>query len=242
MSHSHHPGRRTAGLLLLTTAILGVGPAAGAAVAEPDLSGGCTDASGVTVVVDLTEVGGGLEVGCAPSAATGTEALAAAGFTETRDASGLICAIESAPDPCPTEFTGDWWTYWYATPDGEWQTYLEGPDTAAPEPGAYEGWRYGDGTAAPGATPAEIAAAAVSAEEPAEDAPEGTDTAGVDAAQESDQDDTEAAAVTAPDDASDGTPAWLMVAVGLAGLAALAAVVVGAPRLEGAVNGPLGQD
>lgn len=238
MSPSHHPGHRAAALLLLTTATLGVGPAAGAALADPDLSGGCTDGAGVTVVVDLTEVGGGLEVGCAPSAATGTEALAAAGFTETRDASGLICAIEAAPDPCPTEFTGDWWTYWYAAPDGEWQSYMEGPDTAVPQPGAYEGWRYGDGTAAPGTTPADVAAAAVAAEEPADDASEPTPDAEGDGA----QDDSAAAAVTAADDESDGTPAWLMVAVGLAGLAALAAVVVGLLRRRGDVNGPVGQD
>lgn len=236
MSLSHHPGRRAAALLLLTTATLGVGPAAGAAVAEPDLSGGCADGTGVTVVVDLTEVGGGLEVGCAPSAATGTEALAAAGFTETRDASGLICAIEAAPDPCPTEFTGDWWTYWYAAPDGEWQTYMEGPDTAVPEPGAYEGWRYGDGTAAPGATPADVAAAAVAAEEPGEEPLEEP------ADDDSEQDDSEAAAVTAADEESDGTPAWVMIAVGLAGLAALAAVVVGVLRRNHDANGPVGQD
>jgi len=237
MSLSRQYGRAAA-LLLLTTAALGVGPAAGAAVVEPDLSGGCTDGAGVTVVVDLTELGGGVEVGCAPTAATGSEALAAAGFTETRDASGLICAIEAAPDPCPAEFTGDWWTYWYAAPDGEWVTYMEGPDTAVPEPGAYEGWRYGDGTAAPTVTPADVAAAAAAAEEPAEEeAPEPTAGEGDEAAEDTGTD----AAVTADEDAA-GTPAWVVVAVAVAGLAALAAVVAGLLRRNRDAHGPAGQD
>lgn len=238
MSLSFRFGRRAAGLLLLTTATLAVGPAANAATAEPDLSGGCTDGVGVTVVVDLTELGGGVEVGCAPTAATGTEALAAAGFTETRDASGLICAIEGAPDPCPAEFTGSWWTYWYAAADGEWQSYMEGPDTAVPQPGAYEGWRYGDGTSAPAATPADVAGAAA-----AEPEPEPTDEAQASASPTTAAGDEDAElAVTEADDAAEGTPAWVMAAVGVAALAALAAVVVGLRRRRGDLMGPPGQD
>lgn len=104
-----------------------------------------------TVVVDATEVGGTVEVGCAADPTTGTEALNQAGFTETRDGSGLICAIADRPDPCPEVFTGSYWSYWSAEIGGEWQVRMEGPDTAAPAPA--EGWRYGDGTQPPGIEP-----------------------------------------------------------------------------------------
>uniref|UniRef100_UPI0035683872 hypothetical protein n=1 Tax=Actinotalea sp. TaxID=1872145 RepID=UPI0035683872 len=52
------------------------GVAAPAAAAE----GACTDADGVTVVVDFTDLGGEVEIGCATAPATGTEALQEAGF------------------------------------------------------------------------------------------------------------------------------------------------------------------
>jgi len=138
----------------LTVAIAAVisilGPASPALAADdPAATGACTDPAGVTVVVDFTDVGGEVEIGCATAAATGTEALQEAGFVDTRDASGLICAISANPDPCPAEFTGSYWSYWYAAPGGEWQAYQEGSDTAAPAPGSVEGWRYSDGSVGP---------------------------------------------------------------------------------------------
>lgn len=120
---------------------------AGPAQAAAD--GACTDPAGVTVVVDATALGGDVSIGCADgSPATGTEALEQAGFSDTRDASGLICAIDALPDPCPTTFAGEYWSYWYAEGD-TWQAYLEGSDTAAPPPGGVEGWRWSDGSAGP---------------------------------------------------------------------------------------------
>lgn len=121
--------------------------AAAPAQAAPD--GACTDPTGVTVVVDATALGGDVAIGCATdSPATGTDALREAGFTDTRDASGLICAIDSFPDPCPTTFEGSYWSYWHAQ-DGAWQAYQEGSDTAVPQPGGVEGWRWSDGSAGP---------------------------------------------------------------------------------------------
>ena len=123
--------------------LLAVAPAQ----AAPD--GACTDPTGVTVVVDATALGGDVSIGCADdSPATGTDALRQAGFTDTRDASGLICAVDNLPDPCPTTFEGSYWSYWNAQ-DGTWQAYMEGSDTAAPQPGGIEGWRWSDGSAGP---------------------------------------------------------------------------------------------
>ncbi|MCV2394639.1 hypothetical protein OEB99_10000 [Actinotalea sp. M2MS4P-6] len=114
----------------------------------------CPD--GVAVVVDATELDGDVSVGCADdSPATGTDALHQAGFTDTRDGSGLICAIDALPDPCPATFEGSYWSYWYVA-DGEWVSYMEGSDTAVP--GVADGWRWGDGSTPPDVAPADLVA------------------------------------------------------------------------------------
>jgi hypothetical protein len=225
-------GRRRGATILLTLAGLWLAPAAGAAE-TPDLSGACTDPDGVTVVLDSTELGGGVEVGCAASASTGSEALTAAGFEPTKDASGLICAIASLPDPCPATFTGSYWSYWFATPDGEWQMYLEGADTAVPQPGNLEGWRYGDGTAGPAASPADVTA------------PEASD-AEVEVASSALEADT-AIDDAAVEPATDGLPGWVVALVCVAGAAGLVAVGIGLNRRRTSFggespDGPSGQD
>ncbi len=222
-------GRRAVATLLLVGASVAVAPAALAADAGPDLSGGCTDPDGVTVVVDLTELDGTVEIGCASSAATGTEALETAGFTPTKDAAGMICAIDAAPDPCPTTFTGQYWSYWTATPDGDWQMAMEGSDTAVPTPGALEGWRYGDGSAAPGATPADVIAAASADEGPDAAAPSPEVTAA-------------AVAVTEAGNDAGGLPVWVPVTVGVAVLVAAAGAVVVVRRRGADGFGPASQD
>ncbi|GAA1626036.1 hypothetical protein [Georgenia ruanii] len=141
------------------------GPAAGTpATSAPTASappGACADTDGVTVVVDLTDLGGDVRAGCAPGdPATGREALTGAGFTTTDSQPGLICAIDDLPDPCPTAFDGRYWAYWSTGPGGEWTARTEGADTANPAPGSFEGWRYNDGATPPGVTPAALAAAA----------------------------------------------------------------------------------
>src|SRR5699024_7745112 len=97
------------------------------------------------------------------------EALESAGFTPEDSQPGMICAIDSSPDPCPEEFDGNFWSYWNAEQDGEWETYEVGADDAEPAPGSFEGRRYFDGSEGPQATPAEIAAGAAGESDPAED-------------------------------------------------------------------------
>jgi len=222
MSRSLLLGRRAAAALALGTGTLLVLASAASAVPRTadGPSGACTDPAGVTVVVDFTDTGGKVEVGCAEEAATGAAALVAAGFVDTRDASGLICAIDAVPDPCPTTFEGTYWSYWSATPDGSWEMYQEGPDTTVPEPGALEGWRYNDGSAGPSLSPAEVLAATATTES----VPTAED--GADAADE----------VT-----SDGLPTWAIVLVAVALVGAVAATGVGLVRRRGQ-NGPAGQD
>ena len=208
--------------LALATFLALAGTAAPAAAAA---EGPCTDADGVTVVVDFTDLGGEVEVGCATDPATGTEALQAAGFVDTRDDSGLICAIDAQPDPCPAEFTGSYWSYWHAEQGGEWETYMEGSDTAVPAAGAVEGWRYSDGTAGPTAmtatsTGATESAAPTETAEPSESA-EATETA--DSAEPAETAETTDAA---QDGSSSGTIGWVVGGLVLVALAGVIAVVV----------------
>jgi hypothetical protein len=240
MHRSTFSGRRAAATLALgATALLGLASSAGAApLTADDLSGACTDPGGVTVVVDLTDLGGQVDVGCAEDAATGAEALVAAGFTDTRDASGLICAIESLPDPCPETFEGSFWSYWYATPDGDWQSYLEGPDTAVPDAGSLEGWRYSDGTSGPTVTPAAVMDAATEAVP--EESDDAADTTEADGDMAGDQVDTSA---STDDGFLADVPSWAAVVIGLAVLGALVAAAVGlARRSRDGGHGPAGQD
>jgi hypothetical protein len=154
---SHLPlsslARRLAPVVLAVVLAAGSGSAMAATVPRAAPSGPCTTPDGVTVVVDLTDLGGAVEVGCAVAPATGTAALESAGFTDTRDAAQMICAINDAPKPCPATFAGSYWSYWHAAPGGGWQSYQVGSDQAVPAPGQVEGWRYNDGSVGPTVTP-----------------------------------------------------------------------------------------
>lgn len=71
-------------LVLLTTAFLAWGDAPARAQMTPH-GIGCGTTEGVTVVVDFTDLGGSIEVGCAEGdPASGREALESAGFTPHR--------------------------------------------------------------------------------------------------------------------------------------------------------------
>lgn len=137
--------------LALGVALVPVLPAAAAGAVSEAAAPGCAPDE-VAVVVDLTDLGGTVEQGCAPAGGTGTEVLQAAGFTDTRDGAGMICAIDALPDPCPTTWEGVYWSYWTGS-DGTWTAWTEGSDTAVPEAGTAEGWRYNDGSVGPGVPP-----------------------------------------------------------------------------------------
>jgi hypothetical protein len=196
---------------------LAASSAAGDALLPPSP---CPD--GVTVVVDFTDVGGRLETGCATDPATGVEALQQAGFTDTRDPAGMICAIDARPDPCPETFAGSYWSYWYGGTDGTWQVWMEGADTAVPAAGGFEGWRYNDGSTGPSELPLDLRAPPAGA----------------------------SAAVSGDDGTDAGNPVpeaaqpWVFAVVGIGAIGAVVAVGVGVIRRSGrgSSNGPTGQD
>lgn len=199
------------------------------AVADtPDSVGVCTD-GGVTVVVDLTDLDGEVEIGCAEGEpATGREALESAGFTTSDSEPGFICAINDQPDPCPEEFDGNFWGYYTAEEGDEWASSMEGADTSEPVPGSFEGWRYNDGSEPPAFDP--VSGTLTGAEEPSADT---ESSPADDATAETDEDDaTEGATDDATDDAQDtaidlesGIGSWGVV--GIIALVALILAVVG---------------
>ena len=95
------PGRARAALLFPAALVAGWTHAAPAAAAGHE--GACTDDTGVTVVVDLQDLGGDVTVRCAtdfPTGGTGLDALVVAGFTPAgtvRDGAGFVCRIDDRP-------------------------------------------------------------------------------------------------------------------------------------------------
>lgn len=106
-------------LVLAPTAVL---PPAGAAT--------CSTASGVSVVVDYKEIGGGIVTGCAP---TGGSKSAAAIFAEAGVAlsyasrqPGFVCRVNDQPttDPCVNTSPADaYWGLWWSDGTGSSWTY-----------------------------------------------------------------------------------------------------------------------
>lgn len=178
MTHSRSPYARGAGLAS-STFLLGVLLMIGlSAVPASASEGACSDGSGVTVVVDATDIGGSIVIKCAAGEqATGRSALEAAGFTPTDSQPGMICAIDAQPDPCPATFEGSYWSYWYSSAAGDWTSYQVGADSSKPLPGGIEGWRYNDGSTGPGIAPADVLVTDVAATDGAATGVAATDAA-----------------------------------------------------------------
>jgi hypothetical protein len=110
--------------------------------------GACTTPSGVTVVVDFQELGGGVHVRCAPQPVTnGFEALRQAGidFATTVRFPGFLCRIAGKPanDPCQTTSPASaYWSYWIAQRGAAWCYSNLGAGARTPPPGSVEGWSF----------------------------------------------------------------------------------------------------
>jgi len=114
------------------------------------LAGACTDTTGITVIVDFSAFGEGIEVRCAPQPVrSGFDALTRAGFTfaGTTQFPGLLCRIngEPASDPCHGAPPPDaYWGYWHAPRGGSWTYSSSGAGSRVPPAGSVEGWSFGD--------------------------------------------------------------------------------------------------
>ncbi len=146
----------------LTAALLslGLGLAVQPATAQPALPQ-ATTCSGVWVIVDKGPLGG-TSTRCASSYSTGATALTSAGFSITRK-SGMICTIGGVPDPCAISNSA-YWSYWHAQRRadgsyGAWTYSNLGADSYNPKKGDAEGWRFGNGSSAPGVRPPRVVTA-----------------------------------------------------------------------------------
>jgi hypothetical protein len=170
--------RAIAGLAacLLTAASPSVAAVSAAGAVESGPSGYCSTTAGVTVVVDMSALGGGVTVRCAPGPGgagyTGLDALRGAGFTVAgtqRYGLAFVCRIQGRPSPTeslaipgnPTyhEQCVDtppqtaFWSYWSARNGGTWAYNTVGASSHGTIPGGFEGWAFSLGNGSP-ATPA----------------------------------------------------------------------------------------
>ncbi|WP_406096655.1 flagellar hook-length control protein FliK [Kitasatospora purpeofusca] len=142
------PTRRTLGAFAaaaaLTAGLLGVSTV----TAPPARAAACTGNSGVTVVVDFTALGGGIETGCAPGdPASGLAALTGAGFSYAFHPRfpGFVCKINTLPATCTNPTGSAYWSYWHAPHGGPWSYSNLGAGSYNPAPGEVEGWSFGAG-------------------------------------------------------------------------------------------------
>ncbi|TRY19036.1 hypothetical protein FOJ82_08025 [Tessaracoccus rhinocerotis] len=196
--------RWSAGLLVVMLPMLGAWLGAPTAEAAHH-DGPCTDASGVTVVVDHQELGGGVVVRCAqdfpPTGGTGLQALQLAGFIPAgtvKDGASFVCRINNRPaadedltvggqayrENCiATPPDGAFWSYWHAKPGGQW-TFSQLGAARSVQPGGYEGWSFSLGRTEGSNPPPGVKPAAIPESEPSQrptspapPAPPGTTTA-----------------------------------------------------------------
>jgi hypothetical protein len=158
--------------VLIGTAPVVAAPAASAAVAGQSAgrADACGDSSGVTVVVDFAELGGGVLVACASgltAASRGADALAAAGISWSPPTSqpGFVCRLAGRPSADETFGTSSrddyqencvntppkdaYWSYWQSSGDGNWSYSDNGLTASRVKPGGFEGWSFSSGALFP---------------------------------------------------------------------------------------------
>ncbi|MFD0864880.1 hypothetical protein ACFQ06_03525, partial [Tessaracoccus lubricantis] len=135
-------------------------PSASAAVTD----GHCTTDTGVTLVVDYQELGGGRVIKCVedvPEGTSGLRLLRLAGMTSEgtiHDGPGFVCRINGRPglnEPIPVDGSPDYrercvdtppktafWSYWHAPNGGRWSFSQLGAGNREVIIGGYEGWSF----------------------------------------------------------------------------------------------------
>lgn len=166
----------------LAVGAIGLGGAwLSAPTAAADVKDGhCTDAKGVTLVVDYQDLGGTTLVKCVTGVEPGTsglQILQAAGLNPEgtlHDGPGFVCRIGGRPtvnetlplakDPTYRERCGQtppetaFWSYWHADNGGKWTFSQSGGAAHEAILGGYEGWSFSlnhskDSTPAPRVKP-----------------------------------------------------------------------------------------
>ncbi|MFY1692837.1 hypothetical protein [Plantactinospora sp. WMMB782] len=151
----HIPIRRHIAALIAIVVVT-AGLVAADPTPRPAHAAACGPGTGVTVVVDFTAFGLGVQTACyLGDPPTGLAALQGAGYTVTgtqRWGLAFICRINGRPtpvaEPCVnTPPASAYWSYWHATPGGTWSYSTLGATSYNPAQGTVEGWRFGSGQA-----------------------------------------------------------------------------------------------
>jgi hypothetical protein len=142
--------RRLAAALTLVALGIPVPVAAAPAQSASWYEGPCLDNVGITIVVDFQELGGGVNVRCAPGPVTsGLDALDKGGIAweSARRFPGVVCRIAGKPgtdvEACGnTPPLSAYWSYWIAPRGGQWCYSNTGAGNRTPPPGTIEGWSF----------------------------------------------------------------------------------------------------
>ena len=142
--------RRLAALLALVAGGIAVPLVTAPVHSASAASGACVDNVGITIVVDFHELGGGVNVRCAPGpVSSGLDALDKAGIVweSVRRFPGFVCRIAGLPGPdkeacINTPPANAYWSYWVAPRGGTWCYSSRGPGARIPPAGAVEGWSF----------------------------------------------------------------------------------------------------
>lgn len=116
--------------------------------ASPAEAARCSGTIGVSVIVDQKAFGKAVAIRCASGNPTsGLDALTKANVTYSfvPRLPGLVCRINSRPNPCNRAPTKAYWSYWHGTRGGTWTYSSVGAGSYDPAPGTVEGWAFGAG-------------------------------------------------------------------------------------------------
>ncbi|MGJ6981275.1 hypothetical protein ACSDQ9_12230 [Aestuariimicrobium soli] len=110
-------------------------------LASSSVADSCLGQKKVWLLV-VTDAGSTMRSTCVGTPSSGEQALVNAGLNFTYSRGGYLCTIGGYPASCPTTFTGQYWSYWTATPGGSWTYSNLGAGARTPPPGTLDGWCY----------------------------------------------------------------------------------------------------
>ncbi|MEZ0578710.1 hypothetical protein [Nocardioides sp. MH1] len=156
--------RTAASALAAVAAVLAAAVTGVVATPAPAEATACSGTTGITVVVDFNELGGGITAGCDPDGAgeSATQVFEHAGYelTYVQSDPGFVCRVSGKPadNPCVrTPPTTAYWSLWWSDGEsGRWTYATSGANGLEVPEGGYLGfsWHQGDGRAqAPDAVP-----------------------------------------------------------------------------------------
>ncbi len=113
--------------------------------AVADENAECTNHDDITIVVDFQDLGGGVNVRCAPQPVDSGRAAFVRTNIAVDDYRGFVCRIAGAPEEGPCDRyppASAYWVYWVAARGGSWCPSNYGIDTRTPPPGTIDGWSF----------------------------------------------------------------------------------------------------